>query len=182
MDPFEYERMCAGSDKLRIAGADEVGRGALAGPILAAAVVLPHDFDVTGIADSKNLSERARGEGFSRIAGAASIAWAWAGPRAIDRAGVHPCNVDVLRRAIERLNPAADYALIDAHAVDGLSIPSRSVVHGESLSVSIAAASVVAKVIRDRLMVRLGARYLGYGFERNKGYGTEEHARGIQQF
>lgn len=159
----------------RIAGADEAGRGAWAGPLVAAAVILPVRFPGAGTRDSKLLSPAARERAYDIITRRA-LAWAVRiePAAAIDRAGIQAVNLRALVAAVTALNPSADYALIDGWRLT-LPLPSERIIHGDALVLSIAAASILAKVTRDRLMVSAHRRYPRYGFNRHKGYGTRQH-------
>jgi ribonuclease HII len=159
----------------RIAGADEAGRGALAGPLVAAAVILPEDFDTTGIRDSKALTPLQREEQFARITAVCIVAVAKAEPAVIDSRGLHRSNIALLRRAVRALEPAPDYALTDGFPVARMPCPALGVKKGDAVSASVAAASIVAKVTRDRIMVRMDRRFPAFGFCHNKGYGTPDH-------
>lgn len=160
---------------VRIAGADEAGRGALAGPLVAAAVVLPEGFDRTGIADSKLLTPAQREVQYERIVAACWVAVRRIEPAVIDRRGLHRSNLALLRRCVRALDPPPDYALTDGFPVPKLPCPSLGVKKGDAVAASIAAASIVAKVTRDREMRRLHRRHPGYGWDENKGYGTPDH-------
>ena len=159
----------------RIAGADEAGRGALAGPLVAAAVILPENFDTTGIRDSKALTPLQREEQFARITAACIVAVAKAEPAVIDSRGLHRSNIALLRRAVRALQPTPDYALTDGFPVARMPCPALGVKKGDAVSASVAAASIVAKVTRDRIMVRMDRRFPAFGFCHNKGYGTPDH-------
>jgi len=159
----------------RVAGADEAGRGALAGPLVAAAVIIPAGFDTVGIRDSKQLTARQRDEQFERITDACVVAVAKAEAPALDRRGLHRSNIALLRRAVRALDPEPDYALTDGFPVPRMPCPALSIKKGDTVSASVAAASIVAKVTRDRIMVRLDRRYPAFGFVHNKGYGTPDH-------
>lgn len=180
---IEFERKAFAAGHRRVAGLDEAGRGPLAGPVVAACVVLPLSdgipAELDGLTDSKQLTA-ARREHFFRIlrrmpgvamgVGRASVA-------EIDRLNILRATHLAMARAAAALCPAADVLLVDGLPVPGLPCPSRSIVRGDALSLSIAAASVVAKVTRDRIMLALDRRYPGYGFARHKGYGTAIHLR-----
>ncbi|MDH5223610.1 MAG: ribonuclease HII [Actinomycetota bacterium] len=168
-----FERMLAAQGFERVAGADEAGRGALAGPLVAAAVILPAGFDLEGINDSKVLSEPQREAAYSRIVGSATWTACKAQPAAIDARGLHRSNIALLRRAAKALEP--DYVLTDGFPVPRIPCPSIGVKKGDAVSASVAAASIIAKVTRDRIMRRLHKRYPAFGFDHNKGYGTPEH-------
>ncbi len=166
-----------------IAGVDEVGRGPLAGPVVAAAVILPENFDVPGVDDSKKLSGKKREELFDLITRhAVSYSIGIIDNCIIDRINILEATKLAMRQAVERLEPRPDYILIDALTIKGISIPQRGIIKGDSLSVSIAAASIVAKVTRDRMMEEFHLQYPHYGFDHNKGYGTKAHYDGIHGY
>jgi ribonuclease HII len=158
-----------------IAGCDEAGRGALAGPLVAAAVIVPEGFDTTGIRDSKLMTPNQREEQYGRIVASCVVAVAKAEPAAIDRRGLHRSNIALLRRAARALDPTPEYVLTDGFPVAKMPCPALGVKKGDAVCASVAAASIVAKVTRDRIMVRLDRRYPAFGFWHNKGYGTPEH-------
>lgn len=170
----------------RVAGIDEAGRGAWAGPVVAAAVILPADQAIVGrlagVADSKQLTARQRECLYITIVQEA-VAWAvGAAPAAqIDALGIAAANRAAMEAAVAGLPQPPDFLLIDYFRLPGLATAQRSLPKGDSRVLSIAAASIVAKVTRDRLMVDLGQRYPGYGFERHKGYGTAEHQAALRQ-
>jgi ribonuclease HII len=175
IDLGRYERALRAQGFACVAGADEVGRGALAGPLVAAAVVVPDDFDLDGIRDSKLLTPAQRERAYERIV--ASCRWVVRRiePRVIDARGLHRSNLALLRRCVKALDPRPDYVLTDGFPVRGMPCPSLGVKKGDVVAASIAAASIVAKVTRDREMRRLHKRYPAYGFAENKGYGTSAH-------
>jgi ribonuclease HII len=174
-DLDRYERTLRAHGFARVAGVDEAGRGALAGPLVAAAVVLPDGFDRDGIRDSKQLSAKQRSEQYERIVGACLFSVCRESPRGIDRRGLHRCNLALLRRAAALLDPPPDYVLTDGFPVPRMSLPSLAIKKGDVVTASIAAASIVAKVTRDRIMDALHRRYPEFGFDANRGYGTPEH-------
>jgi ribonuclease HII len=174
-DLARYERALHDQGFSRVAGADEAGRGALAGPLVAAAVVLPNGFDPEGIDDSKALTANQRESAYARIVASAAFAVAKAEPAAIDRRGLHRSNIALLRRCIRALDPTPEYALTDGFPVPRMPCPSLAIKKGDAVAVSVAAASIVAKVTRDRIMKRMHRRYPEFGFDHNKGYGTPEH-------
>lgn len=165
-----------------IAGVDESGRGALAGPLIAAAVILPKDFFLPGLKDCKQLSSSKREEFYSIII-RLSTDWAIAiaKPSFIDKNGIQKANLDVLTRAVKKLNPSPDYVLSDAFSLSELEQPNLGIISGDRLSASIAAASIISKVTRDRIMKSYHKEYLKYGFDRHKGYGTFEHLMKIKE-
>ena len=164
-------------------GVDEAGRGPLAGPVIVAAVSLSDDLSgLKGVRDSKLLSAGRREELFELIkARARGISVAWAHPREIERRNILRATLEAMRRAVLKL-PAGDFVLVDGpHMIPGLPRPQKAVVDGDNLSLSVACASIVAKVVRDRWMRRLDRRYPGYGFERHKGYGTAAHLEALRR-
>ncbi len=174
---LKHERELREQGWLRVVGIDEAGRGPLAGPVVAAAVVLPERFRHRELDDSKKLSERTRERLYAEITGHGEIRWAFAVVEAeeIDRLNILRATHEAMRRAFAALLFAPDHALIDGLPVLPFPIPQTALVGGDGLSFSIAAASVIAKVTRDRLMVEMEARYPAYGFARHKGYGTALH-------
>ena len=176
---FEKELWAAGKEY--IAGVDEVGRGPLAGPVVTAAVILPKDFSLLGVDDSKKLSPRRREELFEQIKDAA-ICWAIGRrePDRIDEINILEATKEAMLDAIRALPVKPDHVLIDAVRLPGLDLPQTSIIKGDARSVSIAAASILAKVTRDREMVEMAAVYPGYAFESNKGYGTAAHYEGLR--
>ncbi len=187
MDPLaldldRYERELRAQGFSRIAGADEAGRGALAGPLVAAAVILPEGFDLDGVNDSKVLTPAQRETAYERIVRDA-VAWSVCRctPTRIDRRGLHKTNVWLLRRCVTTLSVTPDYVLTDGFPVKRLTIPILSVKKGDAVTGSIAAASIVAKVTRDRMMDRYHRRFPAYGFDHNRGYGTKEHRDAIRR-
>lgn len=180
-DVLEYERTFWGRGR-SVAGVDEAGRGPLAGPVVAAAVVLPEGTVIEGADDSKQLAAAVREEIFDRIVttarhvgvGAASV-------REIDRRNILRATTVAMQRALDHLTEQPDDIVIDGLHVKWLGRPHEAVVDGDALIHSIGCASIVAKVIRDRLMHRLARRYPGYGWERNVGYGTAEHRTAIDE-
>ena len=160
-----------------VAGVDEAGRGPLAGPVVAAAVVLDRATRWDGVDDSKQLTAGQRCELYARVLnGARAFGWSVVGPRAIDRLNIRGASLEAMRRAIARLRIAPDLVLVDGiDAVPGITCPQQAVIDGDARMLSIAAASIVAKVVRDRIMERLDGVWPAYGFARHKGYGTPEH-------
>lgn len=166
----------------KIAGVDEAGRGPLAGPVVAAAVILPSKVFIPGLNDSKKLSPARREEIFALIeeyqipygVGEASV-------EEIDCFNILNASRMAMKRAVERLPVQPDFLLIDGYAWKGISLPHRGVIHGDALSLSIAAASIIAKVSRDRIMTELDRIYPGYGLARHKGYATAKHFEALAQ-
>ncbi|MFO7650199.1 MAG: ribonuclease HII [bacterium] len=165
-----------------VCGLDEVGRGALAGPVVAGAVVLPRDCDIPGADDSKKLTARTRerlADAIRRRAVAVSLGAA--NHRAVDRFDIRQATFLAMRRAVTGLGIVPDLVIADGWPVPGLDLPCEGVVRGDSLSLTIACASIIAKVFRDELMRRFEQTFPGYGFARNKGYGTAEHLGALRR-
>jgi ribonuclease HII len=172
----EFERAARRCGYRRIAGIDEAGRGPLAGPVVAAAVILPTRCRLSGVDDSKQLSEGARERVYAAILEqAVGMGIGSADAAEIDQLNILEATRLAMRRAIDLLAPSPDYLLIDAVALPGLSVPARPIIKGDALSISIAAASIIAKVTRDRLMARYHDLFPDYGFLSHKGYGTKDH-------
>ena len=175
-----YENALWNEGKLYIAGVDEVGRGPLAGPVVTAAVILPKDFSVLGVDDSKKLSPKKRDELFDLIMeNAIAVSIGRREPDVIDEINILQATKAAMLDAIYGLSVRPDHVLIDAVKLDKLEIPQTSIIKGDAKSVSIAAASIIAKVTRDREMVEMDSVYPGYGFASNKGYGTKLHYEGL---
>ena len=174
---LKHERALRRQGWQRVVGIDEAGRGPLAGPVVAAVVVLPENFRHKELNDSKKLTEQKREQLYDELTGYGGIHWALAvvEPEEIDRLNILRATHEAMRRAVAALVPDPDYALIDGLPVLPFPMPQTALVGGDGLSFSIAAASVIAKVTRDRIMVEMGARYPAYEFARHKGYGTALH-------
>src|ERR1700719_601950 len=168
---------------VHVAGVDEVGRGCLAGPVVAAAVVLHPDKHIPGVCDSKVVPAAERERIFERIM-CCAVAWAVAeaDPAEIDRINIHQASLRAMQRAVLSLTPLPDVVLVDAFRVPDLPMAQRGVAHGDRRCSAIAAASIVAKVTRDRQMLALHARDPRYGFDRHKGYATAEHLSAVARF
>jgi len=165
-----------------VAGVDEAGRGALAGPVVAAAVVLPADSEIPDVRDSKDVPPELRRRLYRTIRVLAlAVGIGIADPAVVDRINVRQATHQAMATALSRLSPTPDFALIDGLPVEGLALPHRCLVKGDQRSYLIAAASIVAKVTRDLLMVDLDALYPGYGFAEHKGYGTALHREAIRR-
>jgi len=190
---LSYEKALWNSGVLYVAGVDEVGRGPLAGPVCAACIILPQDFDIPGVNDSKKLSEKKRSELYSLIIGSA-LAY---GIGLIDNERIDEINIlnatkeamliavsDASLMLAARTDAAEDavigHLLVDAVKLPEAGIPGTAIIKGDEKSVSVAAASIVAKVTRDRIMAEFDNIYPGYGFSSNKGYGTEAHYKGLR--
>lgn len=179
----KYEYMAYEQGFQYIAGVDEVGRGPLAGPVAAAAVILPRDFCLSGVNDSKALSEKKRQSLVGQIKQEA-LAWSVAvlSPEYIDRENILNATREAMRMAIKALRPVPDYLLIDAVKIPDIKIKQLPIIKGDALSISIACASIIAKVERDEMMKNYDTLYPNYGFARHKGYATREHILALQQY
>jgi ribonuclease HII len=168
---------------VHVAGVDEVGRGCLAGPVVAAAVVLHPDRHIPGVCDSKAVQAPERERLYDRIV-ASAVAWAVAeaDPAEIDRINIHQASLRAMQRAVLALAPLPDIVLVDAFRVPDLPMAQRGVLHGDRRCSAIAAASIVAKVTRDRQMLDLHSRDPRYGFDRHKGYATADHLDAVARF
>ena len=168
-----------------VAGVDEAGRGPCAGPLVVAAVILknPESPTLSRVRDSKALREKVREELFDVIT-EESLAYAIIeiSPQEIDRVGLHKSNLAGMRRAINALSVQPEYVLTDGYAINGLAIPNLAVWKGDQVAMSISAASILAKVYRDRIMIEADALYPGYGFARHKGYITAAHTKALGEF
>ena len=186
-DLWALEREAAAAGCARVCGCDEAGAGPLAGPVYAGAVILPLGTELPGLDDSKKLTPKKRERLFEQIQ-AAALAWAVARVEAaeIDETDILSARMKAMQLAIDRLTPAPDFALIDGNRDHGRSAavttPHRMIVKGDSLSASIAAASILAKVSRDRYMKEIAAQYPQYEFDRHKGYGTKRHYELLRQY
>ena len=184
-----YERDLRAAGKRYIAGVDEVGRGPLAGPVVAACVILPEDFDVLGVDDSKKLSEKKREQLYDAILSEAlAYGIGMRDNASIDEINILEATKEAMRYAILEAEQALraktgcgiDHILIDALTLSEVAIPQTGIVKGDGASLSIAAASILAKVTRDRMMIEYDSIYPGYAFAKNKGYGTKAHYEGLQ--
>ena len=165
-----------------VCGVDEAGRGPLAGPVCAAAVILPKGLVIPGLNDSKKLSDKRRRELFPIIQQeAVSFGIAFASQEEIDEINILQATFLAMGRAIDRLNPRPEFALIDGNRETDFGVPCKTVIKGDSLSANIAAASVLAKVTRDNWMMEAAEKYPGYGFEIHKGYGTKAHYEALEK-
>ena len=183
LDLWEIERELHKEGVGLICGVDEAGRGPLAGPVCAAAVILPPEAELPGLNDSKKLSEKKREQLFPEIQRLA-LAWsvAFASVEEIEERNILGATMLAMNRAIAGLSLRPELALIDGNRNKEIEVPSRCVVHGDARCASIAAASILAKVSRDRLMVELSRAYPQYGFEQHKGYGTKAHYAALREF
>jgi ribonuclease HII len=183
MPSFEYENLKYAEGYSAVCGCDEAGRGPLCGPVVAAAVILPRDIEIPGLNDSKKLTEKKREALFEVIKEKAiAYAIAEASPEEIDEINILNASMLAMRRAVEALTVPADFALIDGNCSRGFKIPTETVVKGDSLSMSIAAASILAKVTRDRGCMELDRLYPEYGIAKHKGYPTKDHMDAVRSF
>lgn len=182
IDNYKYERELNIKGINLIAGVDEVGRGPLIGPIVASAVILPKDFHLEGLTDSKKLSEKKR-ELFYQIIKeqAISIGIGIISEKRIDEINIYEATKEAMITAINNLNPQPEHILIDAMPLN-ISIPTTSIIKGDYLSISISAASVIAKVTRDHMLYEMDKEYPMYDLKNNKGYGTKKHLEAIKKY
>ena len=178
-----FERACQRSGYKQIAGIDEAGRGALAGPVIAAAVILPINCHIKGLRDSKQVSPKQRAHLYDEIHNVAvSVGIGSADHRVIDRLNILEATLLAMQEAVEKLTPSPDYLLVDGLNLPVTGIVGEAIPKGDSRSYSIAAASIIAKFTRDQRMVALDPTYPNYGFSRHKGYPTSQHRQAIAQF
>ena len=180
---YEFERSARETGYIAVCGVDEAGRGPLAGDVYAAAVILPPGLEIEGVNDSKKLSEKKREKLYDLIA-KQSLAWnvAAASVEEIDQYNILQASMLAMRRAVEGLSLPADLALVDGNTDPGLQVPTWTIIGGDGKSGSIAAASILAKVSRDRYMRQLDERYPQYQFARHKGYGTKLHYELLEKY
>ena len=182
-DLWAYEREAFADGVKLVCGVDEAGRGPLAGPVCAAAVILPPGLVIPGLNDSKKLTDKKRRELYDVItAEAVSYGIAFASEKEIDEINILQATFLAMARAMEKLTPQPELALIDGNRAKDFGLPVRTIVKGDSLSASIAAASILAKVTRDRLMEQYDEAYPQYGFAIHKGYGTKRHYEALREF
>lgn len=181
MPDFSYEKECKEKGFLAVCGVDEAGRGPLAGNVVAAAVIMPEGLIIEGLDDSKKLTEKKREKLYDIILEKAVCSIAWATPAEIDEYNILNATMLAMRRAVEGLPVKADFALIDGNCSRGFEIPTQTVVKGDARSYSIAAASVLAKVTRDRQCLEMDERYPKYGFAGHKGYPTKAHMAKVME-
>ena len=183
MPTFDYENEKYSAGYTAVCGCDEAGRGPLCGPVVAAAVILPRDAVIDGLDDSKKLTEKKRAKLFDIIKEVAvAYAIAEASPEEIDDINILNASMLAMRRAVEALSVKADFALIDGNCSRGFEIPTETVVKGDSKSYSIAAASILAKVTRDRGCLLLDEKYPEYGIKKHKGYPTKDHMDAVRKY
>ena len=180
---LEYEKMYKEQGYTAICGVDEAGRGPLAGPVYAAAVILPEGLLIEGVNDSKKLTEKKRVELFDVIKEkAAAYCIASASVEEIEELNILGATMLAMKRAVEGLSVKADFAMIDGNKKPPLEIPCEAIVKGDAKSESVAAASILAKVSRDRYMLEMAEKYPVYSFEKHKGYGTKVHREAILEY
>ena len=180
---LKYERELYNNNITLIAGVDEAGRGPLVGPVVAAAVILPKNYQLEGLNDSKQLSEKKREYFFEVLQKEAiSIGVGIVSAKEIDEINILEASRKAMYIALDNLDVTPQYILSDAMRLDDLDIPSRPIIHGDALSLSIAAASVIAKVTRDHIMYELDQQYPMYHYKKNKGYPTKEHLALIRKY
>ena len=183
MPNFEYEEKRYAEGYVAVCGCDEAGRGPLCGPVVAAAVILPLGIEIEGLNDSKKLTEKKREKLFDVIKEkAVAYAIAEATPEEIDDINILNASMLAMRRAVEALSVKADFALIDGNCSRGFEIPTETVVKGDAVSYSIAAASILAKVTRDRGCIELDKQYPEYGIAKHKGYLTKDHMEAVRLY
>ena len=182
MPDFSLEKEQQASGHAIVAGIDEAGRGPLAGPVTAAAVILPVGYEHALVNDSKQLTENRREQVYADLIADKGVIWAWALAEAeeIDRINILQATYKAMARALDALSTRPDMVLVDGREVQGLSVQHRGVIKGDAISMSIAAASIIAKVERDRLMRAYALKFPQYGFEKHKGYGTKVHLEGLK--
>ncbi len=182
-DLLKYEHELYKEGQLLVAGVDEVGRGPLFGPVVTAAVILPKDYKLEGLTDSKKLSPKKRDVFYEVIKrDAISISIGIRSAKEIDKLNIYQATKEAMMDAIENLEIKPDHVLIDAMKLENLKIPSTSIIKGDAKSLSIAAASVIAKVTRDRMMDEEALKYPEYGFEHHKGYPTKSHIEAVKKY
>ena len=183
MNWLEFEQEAINKGYHRVCGVDEAGRGPLAGPVCAAAVILPENTIIEGVNDSKKLGEKKREALFEVIkAEAVSYSIAYASVEEIESMNILNATMLAMKRAVEGLDVKADYAMIDGNRLPDLCIDSEFIIKGDAKSMSIACASILAKVSRDRLLYKYAEEYPMYGFDKHKGYGTKAHTAAIKEF
>lgn len=182
-DRYEHQRRAEEKGFRAVCGIDEAGRGPLAGPVCAAAVILPSGFEIEGLDDSKKLSEAKREALFDVvIKSAISYGIGWASETEIDKYNILQATFLAMRRAVEAMPVCADYALVDGNRMPPLDIPGETVIKGDSKCACVAAASILAKVSRDWLLRKWDTEYSEYGFAKHKGYGTKAHYEAIKKY
>ena len=183
VDLLKYEKELYKKGITLIGGVDEVGRGPLVGPVVAACVILPVNYELPGLTDSKKISEKKRDQFYDIIMkDAISVGVGIVGPEKIDEINILEASRLAMKLAIENLSVKPEFILSDAMKLTNIDIPYQDIIHGDALSLSIAAGSVIAKVTRDRMMYELGKQYPEYGFASHKGYPTKAHLENIAKY
>lgn len=183
VDLYKYEKELYSKGIKYIAGVDEVGRGPLVGPVVTACVILPKDFVLEGLTDSKKLTEKKRNLFYDYIKdNAISIGIGIKSEKVIDEVNIYEATKLAMYEAVEKSSVKPEHVLIDAMKLEKLEMPSTSIIKGDAKSISIAAASVIAKVTRDRMLDELDLKYPMYGFKNNKGYPTKRHIEAINKY
>lgn len=181
-DLLEYEKELYNKNITLIAGIDEVGRGPLCGPVVTCACILPVGYHLDGLNDSKKISEKKREKLYDiLINDAVAYGIGISSPKRIDEINILEATKEAMKEAVNNLNVKPEHLLIDAVKLE-IDIPSTSIIKGDAKSASIAAASIIAKVTRDRMMIELGKKYPEYGFEKHKGYGTKSHIEAVKKY
>jgi len=182
-DRFFYERLSNKAGYALVAGVDEAGRGPLAGPVVAAAAIIPRDVELSGVQDSKKMTEMARDKAFPAIQRQAiTTGIGVISHRYIDKLNILKATLEAMKQAVLSLDPQPEFLLVDGISMIPLSVPQRCLKKGDQISLSISAASVIAKVYRDRIMRSYHETYPAYGFDKNKGYGTPGHFAAIKKY
>ncbi len=183
VDLYQFEHELWSNGIQFVAGVDEVGRGPLIGPVVTACVILPHDFVLEGLTDSKKLTEKKREQFYQYIMEhALSVSIGMKDEKVIDEVNIYEATKLAMYEAIEQAPIKPEHVLIDAMKLEQLEMPSTSIIKGDAKSISIAAASVIAKVTRDRMMIELDKKYPMYGFKSHKGYPTKKHVEAILKY
>lgn len=183
VDLYQFEHELWNGGVNYVAGVDEVGRGPLIGPVVTACVILPHDFVLEGLTDSKKLTEKKREEYYQYIMDhAVSVSVGLKDEKVIDEVNIYEATKLAMYEAIEKSEVKPEHVLIDAMKLENLKIPSTSIIKGDAKSITIAAASVIAKVTRDRMMIELDKKYPMYGFKNHKGYPTKKHVEAVEKY
>lgn len=183
IDLYKYEKELWNNGINYIGGVDEVGRGPLVGPVVTACVILPKDFVLEGLTDSKKLTEKKRNIFYDYIMNhALSVSVGMMDEKVIDEVNIYEATKLAMYQAINNSKIKPEHVLIDAMKLDKLEVPSTSIIKGDAKSITIAAASVIAKVTRDRMMIELDKKYPMYGFAKHKGYPTKKHIEALQKY
>ena len=183
IDFWEHQRKWEAEGYQAVCGIDEAGRGPLCGPVVAAAVILPMGAEIPGLNDSKKLSEKKR-EALYDVILEKALAWhvSFVDEKVIDEINILNATFQAMHQAVDGLQIPADFALVDGNRAKGFSIPTECVVGGDGKAACIAAASILAKVSRDRFMIKMAEKYPEYGFEKHKGYGTKAHYQALETY